>query len=96
MKARQKLAINLRRLRVERDLSQERLAADSGVDRAYVGGIERQTENPSIDLLDKLAAALEVEVNELLLPPRSDDMPDNLKVGRKPKGSAGKRSAGLG
>jgi transcriptional regulator with XRE-family HTH domain len=90
MKARQKLAINLRRLRVERGLTQERLAADSGVDRAYVGGIERQSENPSIDVLDKLAAALEVEVNELLLPPRSDEMPDNLKVGRKPKGLARK------
>jgi len=85
MGARQTLAINLRRLRVDRGLTQERLAADSGVDRAYVGGIERTSENPSIDFLDKLAAALEVEVGELLVTPTSDEMPANLKVGRKPK-----------
>ena len=85
MTARQTLAINLRRLRVDRGLTQERLAADSGVDRAYVGGIERLTENPSIDVLDKLAAALEVDVGELLATPTSNEMPANLKVGRKPK-----------
>jgi len=84
MSARQILAINLRRLRVDRGLTQERLAADSGVDRAYVGGIERQTENPSIDVLDKLAAALEIDVGELLAAPTSNEMPANLKVGRKP------------
>jgi transcriptional regulator with XRE-family HTH domain len=84
MNARQKLAINVRRLRVERGLTQERLAADSGVDRAYVGGIERQSENPSIDVLDKLAAALDLEVAALLGTPPSDEMPANLKVGRKP------------
>jgi transcriptional regulator with XRE-family HTH domain len=85
MNARQKLAMNLRRLRVERGVSQERLAADSGVDRAYVGGMERLTENPSVDVLDKLAAALGVEVGELLSTPANDAMPANLKVGRKPK-----------
>lgn len=84
MKARQKLAINVRRIRVERGLTQERLGADSGVDRAYVGGIERQSENPSIDVLDKLAAALEIEVAALLATPPSSEMPANLKVGRKP------------
>lgn len=85
MNARQILAINLRRMRVERGLTQERLAVDSGVDRAYVGGIERLSENPSIDVLDKLAAALLVDIGELLATPTSDEMPPNLKVGRKPK-----------
>ena len=85
MSARHILAINLRRLRVDRGLTQERLAADSGVDRAYVGGMERLSENPSIDVLDKLATALEVEVCELLATPTSNEMPANLKVGRKPK-----------
>lgn len=85
MKARQKLAKNLRRLRVERGLSQERLAADSGVDRAYVGGIERTTENPTIDFLDKLATVLEVEVAQLLASVESDDEVAPLRAGRKPK-----------
>ncbi|RUT30408.1 XRE family transcriptional regulator [Arsenicitalea aurantiaca] len=85
MNVRLKLAINLRRLRVERGLSQERLAADAGVDRTFVGGIERQSENPSIDVLDRLAAALSVEVDTLLQTPAGDEIPANLKVGRKPR-----------
>jgi len=43
----------------QKGLSQERLAFDSEIDRAYVGGLERQTENPTVDLLDRLAATLE-------------------------------------
>ena len=85
MKSRQNLAMNLSRLRVERGLSQERLAADSGVDRAYVGGIERQTENPTIEVLDKLAEALAVEVSELLVNVPSDEAPVRMRAGRKPK-----------
>jgi transcriptional regulator with XRE-family HTH domain len=45
------VAWNLRRIRVRRGLSQERLAHEAEVDRAYVGGLERQEENPSVDLL---------------------------------------------
>ena len=47
MKGRELLAWNLRRVRVMRGVSQERLAADAAVDRAYLGGLERQTENPT-------------------------------------------------
>ena len=85
MKARQTLAMNLRRLRVERGMSQERIAADSGVDRAYVGGIERQTENPTIDVLEKLATAMNVDVGELLVSVVGDEQPATLRAGRKPK-----------
>ena len=41
-------------IRVRRGLSQER-AFDAGVDRSYVGGLERQEENPTVDVLDRLA-----------------------------------------
>ena len=85
MKSRQNLAMNLRRLRVERGLSQERLAADSGVDRAYVGSIERQSENPTIDVLDKLAQALLVEASELLVTVDTNEEPARLRAGRKRK-----------
>lgn len=85
MKARQTLAMNLRRLRVERGMSQERIAADSGVDRAYVGGIERQSENPTIDVLEKLATAMNVDVGELLARVVGDEQPQTLRAGRKPK-----------
>jgi transcriptional regulator with XRE-family HTH domain len=55
MKARALVAWNLRRIRVKCEISQERLAYDSQVDRSYVGGLERLTQNPTIDLLDRLA-----------------------------------------
>ena len=58
MKARALVAWNLRRIRVKRGISQERLAYDAEVDRSYVGGLERQTENPTIDLLDRVAVTL--------------------------------------
>jgi transcriptional regulator with XRE-family HTH domain len=57
MNGRALVAWNLRRARVAAGISQERLAADAGVDRAYLGGLERETENPSVDLRDRVAAA---------------------------------------
>jgi transcriptional regulator with XRE-family HTH domain len=43
---------------VNRGLSQKKLAFDAGIDRSYVGGLEREKENPTVDLLDRLAKAL--------------------------------------
>ena len=64
--------------------SQERLAYDAGVDRSYVGGLERQTENPTIDLLDRLAKTLEVPLSELFVQPsRGAAVPKPLPKGRK-------------
>ncbi len=84
MKGRALVAWNLRRLRVERGISQEKLAADAGVDRAYLGGLERQAENPTVDLLDKIAEALALSVSELFtVPERGAERPKPLKSGRK-------------
>jgi transcriptional regulator with XRE-family HTH domain len=86
MDGRALVAWNLRRLRVERGLSQERLAFDSGVDRAYVGGLERRAENPTVDLLDRLAATLDVELQALFSPPpKGAPPPRPLRGGRRPK-----------
>lgn len=60
---------NVRRVRVARGVSQERLAFDAGVDRSYVGGLERGEMNPSVDVLERLAATLGVAVFELLVEP---------------------------
>jgi len=49
---------NIRHIRVTQGVSQERLAYDSGVDRSYLGGVERGEENPTVDVLDRLATAL--------------------------------------
>jgi transcriptional regulator with XRE-family HTH domain len=54
------VAANLRRLRVRRGLSLERLANVSGVSRAMLGQIELGQSVPTINVLWKIAAALEV------------------------------------
>ena len=86
MRGRDLVGANLRRLRVERGLSQERLAFDAGVDRSYVGGMERGEENPTVDVLDRLATMLAVHVGELLAPlGESGWGKAGLRRGRKPR-----------
>jgi transcriptional regulator with XRE-family HTH domain len=60
------LGAAVRQLRAERGLSQERLALESGLDRTYVGGIERGERNPSYSSLLRLADALGVRLSELI------------------------------
>jgi transcriptional regulator with XRE-family HTH domain len=85
MKGRALVAWNLRRIRVNRGLSQERLAFDASVDRSYVGGLERQEENPTVDVLDRLAATLEVSISDLFKQPRKGAAhPKPLRRGRRP------------
>ncbi len=86
MDARTRVAWNLRRIRVERGLSQENLAVDADVDRSYISGMERQEFNPTVDLLDRLAVALDVDVSRLLdAPAVGTDAPKPLKSGRRSK-----------
>lgn len=78
------VAWNLRRLRVVRGLSQEALAVDAGLDRSFVGRLERGKENPSMATLDRLAAALEVKLVDLVVEPAPTDLtPAPLRRGRK-------------
>lgn len=60
------VAVNLRRIRQAAGLSQEELAAKCGVHRTYVGSVERGERNITLDTLEKLARALEVEPLELV------------------------------
>jgi transcriptional regulator with XRE-family HTH domain len=85
MNGRALVAWNLRRIRVQHGLSQERLAHDADVDRSYVGGLERQEENPTVDVLDRLAATLSVPIAELFKQPRRNaSAPKPLRSGRRP------------
>jgi transcriptional regulator with XRE-family HTH domain len=59
---REVLALNLRRHRQAAGLSQEELAARAGVDRTYVSSIERCVYAASIDVVDRFARALAMEV----------------------------------
>jgi transcriptional regulator with XRE-family HTH domain len=55
----------LRELRRERGLSQEAFAHEVGLDRSYVGGIERGERNVSLENICLIAAALGVPPAEL-------------------------------
>jgi len=56
----------VRALRRERGYGQEGFAAHAGLDRSYVGAIERGEFNVSLQTIVKLAAALEVTAAEVL------------------------------
>ena len=61
MRLRETVATNLRRLRQVRNLSQEELADRTGINRNYVGMLERELHASSIDMLEKLAVVLEAD-----------------------------------
>ncbi len=59
----------VRELRKERGLSQVELAAKVGIDRSYMGFLERGERNPSLEVIAKIAEALGVTPDELLKRP---------------------------
>ncbi len=61
MSLRRIVARNLKRLRLERGLSQEELADLAKLNRNYIGMIERQENAATVLTLEALAKALEVE-----------------------------------
>jgi transcriptional regulator with XRE-family HTH domain len=84
MNARELVPWNVRRLRILRGISSERLAAESDVDRAYVSRIERGVANPTVDVLARLAKVLEVEIAELFaVPEPHEERPKPLPSGRR-------------
>lgn len=57
---------NVRRLRVERKLTQEQLAHEAEIDVTYLRGIEAGRRNPSIQVIGRVATALSVHPIDLL------------------------------
>lgn len=61
-------ANRLREFRTSKGISQEKLAELSGLHRTYVSSVERYERNITIDNMERLAAALGVDMRELLKP----------------------------
>jgi transcriptional regulator with XRE-family HTH domain len=56
----------VRRARKERGVSQEELALKCGIDRSYMGSIERGEQNSGLLHIARIAKALDMKVSELM------------------------------
>jgi transcriptional regulator with XRE-family HTH domain len=65
---RARLGERVRRIRLDRGMTQEEVAERCGLSYKFVGEVERGTANPSLETLDKLATALGVELGHLFGP----------------------------
>ena len=66
MDIRKKLGKRLRALREERGWSQEEFADRAGLHRTYVSAVERGVRNPTLSVLERLAKALGVSIEEMV------------------------------
>lgn len=60
MTIQRQVGLNVRKLREKRGWSQEELAHRSHLHRTYISGVERGVRNPTIAVLEEIAAALGV------------------------------------
>jgi transcriptional regulator with XRE-family HTH domain len=60
------VGLNIRKIREEKDLSQEKLAALADLHRTYIGQIERGEKNIGVVNLEKIAKALDVDIRVLV------------------------------
>jgi len=55
----------VRRARAAAGLTQEELAERAGLDRSYIGGVERGDRNPTLIFIEKIAEGLDIDLAEL-------------------------------
>lgn len=65
MDIKQRLGVKIKELRKQKGLSQEKLANLAEIDRTYLPTIEKGERNVSIEVIEKLANALDVKVKDL-------------------------------
>ena len=61
-----RLGKRIRKLREDAGFSQEGFALDAGLDRTYIGGVERGERNPSFEILLRIARRLDVSLTDLV------------------------------
>ena len=61
-----RVGMRIRKLRKERDWSQEEFADECGLHRTYMGSVERGERNLTLNSLHKIATTLKVSLPELL------------------------------
>lgn len=84
MNGRDRVGWNLRRVRTQQRITQENLAVDADVDRTTISGIEQGAYNPTVDLLQRLADALGVDIATFFEQAGTGDpQPQPLPAGRK-------------
>ena len=66
MDVRERLGANVKRLREAAGLSQEQLAFEADMHRTYISGIERGRRNPTVLIVERLAAALKADIAALV------------------------------
>lgn len=60
-------ATNVKAIRLQKNLSQEKLAELAGLHRTYISALERERRNISIDNIQRIAEALDVEASILFM-----------------------------
>ncbi len=66
MDGKQRVGLNLQRMRRSRGFSQEELADRAKLHQTYISGIERGLRNPTVMVIDKLADALDTDPGDLV------------------------------
>lgn len=56
---------NVRKIRIQKGWSQEKLALNAEIDRTYLPDIEKGKRNVSITIIEKISKALNVEIKDL-------------------------------
>jgi len=69
MQSNELIAQNVRRIRLQHNMSMASLATDAGLPEAWVTRMERGLENSTVDQLEKLARALKVETASFFMQP---------------------------
>jgi transcriptional regulator with XRE-family HTH domain len=61
-----KLGRNMKRIRLEKGMTQGDICRKLGLDRAYISNLENGKKNPTLATIEKLAAALGIDMDMLL------------------------------